>query len=154
MVAKTPDIARFKSLLTTESGLVEVITTRANGWPLVSVVNAGVIAHPVTGLEALAFVSLGAAARLTHLRRRPEVSVVVRRAWDWAALDGTVDLIGPNDDHPAVAGHMIPDLVRRIFQAAGGQHDDYQEFDRAMVEDERCAVLITPAAIYGNAGTS
>ncbi len=51
---------------------------------------------------------------------------------------------------PAVPADALPQLLRDIYRAAGGEHDDYDEFDRAMAEDERTAVLITPQRIYGN----
>ena len=139
-----------RSKLSIETGLAEVITTRQNGRPLVALINAGIIAHPVTGDEAVAFVSGGSAARLKHLRRDPQITMAVRRGWNWSGIDGVAELAGPNDPHSAIAAEAVPQLLRQIFQAAGGTHDDYDEFDRAMAADERCAVIITPQRIYGN----
>jgi hypothetical protein len=42
-------------------------------------------------------------------------------------------------------------LIRDIFRAAGGTHDDWATFDRAMVEERRAAVLIHPQRVYSNA---
>ena len=142
------ELSTVRSKLATETGLVEVITMRANGRPLVSVVNAGMIRHPGSGAEVIAFVSRGNAARLAHLRRRGEITLGIRRGWDWAGIDGTIELAGPNDEHSDVSD--LPELLRVIFRAAGGTHDDYDEYDRAMAEDKRTAVLITPTRIYGN----
>jgi PPOX class probable F420-dependent enzyme len=144
------DLENVRSKLVSDTGLAEVITTRGNGRPLVSVVNAGIIAHPASGDEVIAFVSRGNAARLGHLRSRPEITVAVRRGWDWTGVDGTAELAGPNDPHPAVPASALPQLLRDIFRAAGGHHDDYDEYDRAMAEDQRTAVLITPERTYGN----
>ena len=149
----TPSLDPIRSRLATETGLAEVITTRKNGRPLVAVVNAGVIAHPATGDEVVAFVSAGGAARLGHLRRDPNITMAVRRGWQWSGLDGTAELAGPNDTHATIPDAEVPELLRTIFQAAGGTHDDYDEFDRVMAEDERCAVLINPTRIYGNPGS-
>jgi hypothetical protein len=41
-------------------------------------------------------------------------------------------------------------LLREIFAAAGGTHDDWAEYDRIMREQGRTAVLITPTRVYGN----
>ncbi len=139
-----------RAKLATETGLAEVITLRANGGPLVSVINAGVLPHPVTGDDCVAFVSRGGAARLRHLGRDPRITLCARRGWEWIAVDGTAELAGPDHDHPGVPADDLPELLRNIFTAAGGTHDDWAEYDRVMAEDRRCAVLITPSHIYAN----
>lgn len=144
------DLANVKEKLSTETGLAEVITTRMNGRPLVSVVNVGVLPHPETGEDVVALVSRGPAVRLDHLRRNPEITVAIRRGWDWVAVDGVAELAGPQDPNPAVPSEQLSQLLRDIYMAAGGTHDDYDEYDRAMAEDERCAVLITPTRTYSN----
>lgn len=148
----TATIDDVRTKLASETGLSEVITMRRNGRPLVSVVNAGVVEHPATGDDVIAFVSRGAAARLGHLRRDPAITVAIRRGWEWIAVDGRAELAGPNDRHPAVPADAVPPLLRAIFRAAGGTHDDYDEYDRVMAEDARTAVLITPERIYSNGG--
>lgn len=145
-----PELDNLRSKLATETGLAEVITLRKSGQPLVALINAGIIEHPDTGDEVAAFVSGGSAVRLQHLRRDPSITLAVRRGWDWVAVAGRAELAGPNDAHPAVSADAVPPLLRAIFQAAGGTHDDYDEFDRVMAADQRCAVLITPDRIYGN----
>jgi hypothetical protein len=44
-------------------------------------------------------------------------------------------------------------LLRDVFQAAGGTHDDYDTYDRVMAEERRAAVLITPRRVYTNPRT-
>jgi hypothetical protein len=41
-------------------------------------------------------------------------------------------------------------LLRDVFTAAGGTHDDWAQYDRTMVEQRRAAVVVTPSRIYGN----
>ena len=41
-------------------------------------------------------------------------------------------------------------LLRDIFTAAGGTHDDWDEFDRTMREQRRTAVLIAVTRVYSN----
>jgi hypothetical protein len=39
-------------------------------------------------------------------------------------------------------------LLREIFTAAGGTHDDWDTYDRVMAEERRTAVLVTPGRVY------
>jgi hypothetical protein len=41
-------------------------------------------------------------------------------------------------------------LLREVFQAASGTHDDFDEFDRVMADEGRVAVFVTPERILGN----
>jgi hypothetical protein len=41
-------------------------------------------------------------------------------------------------------------LLREVFRAAGGVHDDWDTYDRVMAEERRAAVLITPRRVYSN----
>jgi hypothetical protein len=40
--------------------------------------------------------------------------------------------------------------LRDIYHAAGGVHPDLEEYDRAMAEDRRTAVLVKPEHFTGN----
>jgi PPOX class probable F420-dependent enzyme len=130
-----------------EQGLAVVATLRADATIQSSLVNAGVLAHPVSGAPALAFVTYGR-VKLANLRARPQVAVTFRSGWNWATVEGHASLLGPHD------GDFDPDrlrlLLRDIFTAAGGTHDDWDEYDRVMAEQGRTAVLIEPGRIYGN----
>ena len=145
----------FRSLLASETGLATVTTLRADGGPLSSVVNACAIPHPVSGERAVAFVARGDSARLAHLRRDPRINVLVRRDWQWSAVEGVALLFGPDDPDPLLdadgAGYQR--LTREIFRAAGGEHADWEEYDRVMREDRRCCVLVEIRRIYANPGS-
>jgi hypothetical protein len=39
-----------------------------------------------------------------------------------------------------------------VFSAAGGTHDDWDEYDRVMAGEERLAVLVRPERVYSNPG--
>jgi PPOX class probable F420-dependent enzyme len=147
----TVDLAPFTTLVPGDHGLVVVSTTRADGTVQSSVVNAGVIDHPVSGEAVVAFVSAGSALRLRHLRARPRATVVVRAGWQWAAVEGRVELAGPDDALEGIAGDRLPSLLREIFTAAGGTHDDWDEYDRVMAAERRVAVFVHPERVYGPA---
>src|SRR5919205_1120450 len=129
-----PDLTSFSALIPLDHGLVVVSTVRADQTVQSSVVNAGVLDHPVSGRPVVGFVSAGSARRLTNLRARPRATVVVRAGWRWAGVEGPVDLAGPDDPLDGVAGDDLRTLLRDIFTAAGGTHEDWDEYDRVMAE--------------------
>jgi PPOX class probable F420-dependent enzyme len=132
-----------------ERFLAVVSTVRGDGTIQSSVVNAGALPHPVDGTEVVGFVTYGK-AKLANLRARPQLSVTFRSGWEWATVEGRAELIGPDDPHPDVDAEALRLLLRQVFTAAGGTHDDWEGYDRAMAEQGRTAVLVTPTRIYSN----
>ncbi len=135
--------------LAQENGLVTVATQKADGRPLLSVVNAGVLRHPASGEHVVGFVVRGSSAKRRHLAERPAVAVLARRGWQWVAVEGDAELVGPLNPHPGLDAAAVAALLREIFVAAGGTHDDWSEYDRVMAVEERTAVLVTPTRIFG-----
>jgi PPOX class probable F420-dependent enzyme len=129
-----------------DSGLAVVSTLRADQTIQASLVNTGIITR---GEPVLAFVTYGK-VKLANLRQRPQVAVAFRAGWQWAAVEGRATLAGPDDPQPGVDAEALRLLLREIFAAAGGTHDDWSEYDRVMREQRRTAVLITPIRVYGN----
>ncbi len=41
-------------------------------------------------------------------------------------------------------------LRRAVFTAAGGEHDDWDTYDRVMAEQRRTVVLVKPDRVYSN----
>ena len=144
------DLPHVKELVALDHGLSVVVTMRPDNTPQTTVVNAGVLPHPLTGEEAVAFVSAGRARKLANLRSDPAITVLVRAGWQWAAVEGTAELIGPDDPNPDVGDERLRLLLREIFTAAGGTHDDWDTYDRVMREERRTAVFVTPNRIYSN----
>jgi PPOX class probable F420-dependent enzyme len=144
------DLASFADLVALDHGLSVVVTLRADCSPHATVVNAGVLLHPLGGTETVGFVSAGGTRKLAHLRANPTIAVVVRAGWQWAAVEGTAQLIGPDDPHPDVNGEQLRLLLRDIFTAAGGTHDDWATYDQVMRDERRTAVLVSPTRVYTN----
>jgi PPOX class probable F420-dependent enzyme len=144
------DLADFARIAAADHGLVVVVTTRGDGSAQASVVNAGVLAQPVGGVESVALVAHGRARKLAHLRQRPRATVVARNGWEWAAVEGPVTIIGPDDAASGFDAAQVPQLLRDVFKAAGGTHDDWDEYDRVMASDRRAAVFVTPERVYSN----
>lgn len=133
-----------------ESGLAVVSTVRADGTVQASLINAGIIDHPSTGAPVLAFVTYGK-VKLGNLRQRPALAATFRSGWQWATVEGLAELAGPDDAADWLNGaDQLRMLLRQIFTAAGGTHDDWETYDREMVRQRRTAVLITPTRIYSN----
>ena len=137
-------LEEFARLVDGDHGLVVVSTLRADGTILSSVVNAGVLPHPVTGQPVVGMVMLGGARKLEHLRARPRATVALRVGWQWATVEGPTELAGPADPLPGVDAERLRLLLREIFTAAGGTHDDWPTYDRVMSEERRVAVLVRP----------
>jgi len=153
MVTTEDGLRRITELAPAENWLAVLVTTRADGEPAVSVVNAGILPHPVTGEPVVAVVSRGGTAKLANLRAHPRATLVFRAGWQWIAVSGAAELAGPDDAHPGVPADRLPQLLRDIYHAAGGQHPDLDEYDREMVADRRAAVLVTPARFSVNPGS-
>jgi len=145
-----PTIEDVKDKLALETGLAVISTTQADGRVLSSVANCGVIDHPVTGAPSVAMVSAGGAARLGHIRRGSEVTIAIRRGWTWVSVTGPADIIAPDELPEGIDADALRLLLRDIFQAAGGTHDDYDEYDRVLAAERRAAVLVTPSRILGS----
>ncbi len=140
------ELTDLADLSRAEQGLVVVATARADGSIQSTVVNAGVMNHPVSGEETLAFVAAGR-VKLANLRARPWATVTVRSGWRWTTAEGTTEIAGPDDPLPGVDD--LPALLRAVFVAAGGTHEDWAEFDRTMAADRRAAVFLDPQRVYG-----
>jgi PPOX class probable F420-dependent enzyme len=138
------------SLAANESGLTIVSTLRADGTIQASLVNAGVLPHPSTQQPVLAFVTYGK-VKLANLRARPQLAATFRNGWQWATVEGRAELAGPDDPQPWLTdADILRRLRREVFTAAGGTHDDWDEYDRVMEEQGRAVVLVPPDRVYSN----
>jgi PPOX class probable F420-dependent enzyme len=129
--------------------LAVVSTLRADQTIQSSVVNAGVLAHPTTGGDVVGFVTYGK-TKLANLRSRPQLCITFRAGWEWVAVEGRAELIGPDDALPPFDANAQRLLLRKVFTAAGGNHGDWDEYDRTMVEQRRTAVLVSLSRMYSN----
>src|ERR1700683_2391268 len=84
-----------------DSFLAVVSTLRSDSTIQSSLVNAGVLAHPLDGHDVVAFVTYGR-AKLANLRVRPQLSITFRAGWQWITVEGQAELIGPDDPHAGI----------------------------------------------------
>jgi PPOX class probable F420-dependent enzyme len=143
------DLADFEAFVSGENGLAVMTVIGPDGRMRPSVVNVGVLDHPLTGARVVGAVIQGRARKLANLRERPRISVVLRVGWRWAAVEGPAQIIGPDDPAEGIGPERLRLLLREIFISAGGSHDDFEEYDRVMATERRAAVLITPDRVFG-----
>ncbi|KZS60903.1 TIGR03618 family F420-dependent PPOX class oxidoreductase [Mycobacterium ostraviense] len=138
------------ALAAADKGLAVVSTVRAAGTVQASLVNVGLLTHPAGGESVLGFTTYGK-VKLTNLRARPQLAVTFRNGWRWATVEGRAELVGPEDSQPWLSEKdQLRLLLRDVFLAAGGTHDDWDEYDRVMAAERRAVVLIEPTRVYGN----
>ncbi|MFG2651524.1 PPOX class F420-dependent oxidoreductase [Streptomyces sp. NPDC048436] len=129
--------------LLAESSLGVLATIKADGRPQLSPVmpsydrDAGVIRVSTTGKTA----------KVANLRRDPRASLEVTstdgRAW--ATVEGTVTLIGPGTDPQGPEVQALVDYYR----AAAGEHPDWDEYRKVMVDDRRVLIVMAVEKVYG-----
>ncbi|AHH17057.1 putative PPOX class F420-dependent enzyme [Nocardia nova SH22a] len=132
-----------------EKGLAVVSTLRSDLTIQSTLVNVGLLPHPLSGQPVLGFVTYGK-VKLANLRARPQVSITFRQGWAWATAEGHAQIVGPDDPQPWIDAEGVRRLLRDVFAAAGGEHDDWDEYDRVMAAERRAAVLVEPSRVYGN----
>jgi PPOX class probable F420-dependent enzyme len=133
-----------------ESGLAVVSTVRADGSVQASLVNVGLLPHPAGGQPSLGFTTYGK-VKLANLRARPQLAITFKNGWQWATVEGRAELAGPDDAAPWLGdADQLRLLLREVFTAAGGTHDNWPEYDRVMAQERRAVVLIEPTRVYSN----
>ena len=100
----------------------------------------------------LALVSVrGKSAKVRNLRRDPRCTVTATAA-DWrnyVVLEGKATLL----DYRNTDSEEMRQKLRDVFRVCGDQdHPNWEEYDRAMREQDGVVVLITPDRIYGKLG--
>ena len=145
------DLEKARELGRREDGLAVVVVSRADGTPVVSVVNAGVLEHPVTGEDVVGFVARGEARKLSYLRERPHVTVVFRSGWEWVAVEGEAELLGAHDALDGVAPEDVALVLQAVYVAAvGGTEEQWAALDTVMTAEGHTAVLVRPVRVYSN----
>lgn len=144
-----PDLDPVRRISSQDHGLASVSVVRTDGTPHSSLVNAGVLDHPLSGRPVVGYVTYGP-VKLRTLRSRPATSLLWRSGWRWVGVDGTSELIGPDDPADGVDAEGLRLLLRAVFVGAGGTHDDWDAYDAVMRDERRVAVLITVGRVYGS----
>ncbi len=120
-----------------------VTTLGRSGRAQSTVVRAG----PYEG--GMTFVVRGATVKLANLRRDQRCTVLtVSPDWrKYVTVEGSATVHAPDD----TGAEELRLLLRAAFTAAGGTHDDWDEYDRVMREQRRAVVVVAPERVYGSA---
>lgn len=121
-----------------------VITTyQSNGAMQTSIVVCGAF----RGKAAFVIV-WGNSAKTRNLRRDPRCTVLAVSD-DWrncVAVEGQAEL----RDYRNTPAEEYRVLLRDVFRACGDKdHPDWEEYDRAMVQQDAVTVFVTPERVYG-----
>ena len=119
-----------------------LVTLRRDGRPQLS----NVVHH--LGEDGLVRVSTTADRAKTHnLRRTPWASLKVdgETFWSYAVLEGDVTL---SDVAAAPSDAAVDELVS-LYRGISGEHPDWDDYRRAMVEERRLVVRLAPTYAYG-----
>ena len=142
-------IGHVRRFAAADQGLAFVSFARADGTVHSTLINAGVMKHPVSGEEVVAFVVRGDTVKLRHWRHTPQATITFRAGWSWIGVEGAVTQVGPDDSMEGFDPADLSGLLRGIFTAAGGTHSDWEEYDRVMATERRAGVFIHPTKIRG-----
>jgi PPOX class probable F420-dependent enzyme len=146
-----PELSPIERIASGNYHLAVVATGRGDGSIQVSLVNAAVTTHPVSGERCIGFVTYGR-VKLANLRARPACTLTFSHGWQWVTVEGTAVIIGPDDPASGVDAEGLRLLLRQVFTDAGGHHGDWEAYDREMARQRRAAVLISASRVYGNGG--
>ena len=144
--ADSAGLQRVVELGAQDHHLAVLITLDRDGSPQVSVVNCAVVDDPGGDGQCVALVARRG-AKTRNLRGNPPATLVVRSGWEWIAVSGPATVISRDDGLPI---ERFEQLLRDVFHAAGGQHDDLATYDQVMAAERRCAVLIRPERFTSN----
>lgn len=124
-----------------------VVTLRADGSPHCALVHAGILHHPVEGTPVAAFVSWPGTAKLRHVRRHPRATLVFRDGWEWVAVEGGVELVGPGTGEGTANVEDTEAVIREILVAAG-REAEIPSNQSLLDRHQLTGVLVRPDRIY------
>ena len=90
------------------------------------------------------FTTVGRSRKESHLKRNPACTVTIHHGPYWITVEGQARLRTWDDTDP----ETMRRLLREIYVAAGGTHDDWDTYDRVIRAERRAAVVVVPERIY------
>jgi len=117
---------------------------RKNGMPQMSIVTCG----PYR--DGVAFSTTASRAKLLNLQRDARCSLMISKQdwWGYVVLEGKATILSL-DNTPA---DELRDALREVYKiATNTEHSNWPEYDQAMVDDNRAAVIVVPVHVYGTA---
>jgi len=99
--------------------------------------------------DGAAFTTTEDRAKLWNLRRDPRCSLLVSQDswWGFVVLEGSARVMSADNTDP----EELREAFREVYRSISGEHPDWDEYDRAMVDDRRAVIVVVPERIYGTA---
>ena len=129
---------------TTENHQGVLTCFRKNGMPQMSIVTCGAYR------DGVAFTTTTDRAKLILLKRDSRCALMVSKQdwWGYVVLEGRATVLSP--DNTGV--EELREALRGVYRAATNQdHPNWEEYDQAMVDDRRAAIIVVPDYVYGTA---
>lgn len=131
-IASTERVARDELLgFVRDRHHVVLVTRRRDGTPQLSPVAAG-----VDGEGRVVIATYPERAKVHNLRRDPRASLLVLSDdWDgpWVQIDGSGEVL----DLPEAVEPLV-----EYFRVIAGEHDDWDEYRQAMVDQGKCLIRV------------
>ncbi len=121
-----------------------VLTTyRRNGNAQMSIIVVG----PYRG--GAAFTTTADRAKLRNLKRDTRCTLLVSQDswWGFLVLEGHAEILSPENTD----AEGFQQTLRGVYRSIAGEHSDWEEYDQAMRDESRSAVIVIPDRVYGTA---
>jgi hypothetical protein len=138
-------LLEFGAIAVRDHGLCVMSTHRNDGHIHSTVVNAGVVEHPLTGDSVVAVITDARSGKVANLRVTPRATVSARADWSWTTVEGDVEVI----DVTLLGRDPFCRLLRDVSAAAiGGTPENWRAHVDGLNLDDHAVVLITPVRVY------
>jgi PPOX class probable F420-dependent enzyme len=133
---------RFRQLLD-PSGRGVLVTLKRDGRPQVSTIDF--CFDPVADLVRIS--TIDGSAKVANLRRDPRASLYVpsSRLATYTVAEGIAELSAVSQQRDDAVVEELIDVYRRVQ----GEHPDWDDYRRAMVEDRRLVIRLRVERFYG-----
>jgi PPOX class probable F420-dependent enzyme len=132
-----PTLADVAAMLKQQPYAV-VSTIRPSGTVQSTLVNVGLYD------DGVGFTTVGRSQKEYNLTRNPACTVTIHYGPYWITVEGKARLYTWDDTDPETMRYLLRDL----YMAAGGTHDDWDTYDLVVREERRAAVVVVPERIY------
>ncbi len=122
-----------------------LVTLKSDGRP-----QSSNIAFAVDDDEVILISVTDSRAKTRNLRRDPRASLHVNRDdfYAYAVIEADVEAMPvTTDPHDATAEALVA-----YYRAVAGEHDDWDEYRRAMIDEGRLVLRLHPTHAYGMIG--
>ena len=86
-------------------------------------------------------------AKTRNMRRDPRVvfHITDPGSWSYASIDATVELTPVTTD----PGDDTAEALVAVYRSVAGEHEDWDEFRAAMIDEQRLVARIVPNSVTG-----